>query len=354
MAAYKISIILLLSVGLIGIASIFLFQRDSDTHHHSVDLAAPSPSLEVLPDRIIARVTAQEALHPATTTPLDPDGPKSHWFYSEPIVLPDDIIISGFAVEIEDADFSTLHHVNVGVMGRLASLCTLYGLEKNLSIYELFTASRHTPQPALLPAPYGLPVRQGEALSIEFMTHPLASPHGAHHAEDQIVPTLKVTMFTDATRTEEARYLRLRLDDTPCVSPTAHQAFVIPVGTAPFVKKADAVGGSARYTFSKPGVIIVAGANFWPTKGGRNVTAYLNDDVIDVREAVPGDTPYEWRIPRTQVDIPFVADDTITISAEYNNPFLEPIQDGSGMYGFYYSYHKPIVFTSVRPSATTE
>ena len=341
---------LILGLVVVGVVGFVVFEGMGTTPDPSMPaIGSPEPSLEILPDRMIAYVTASEAPHPATTTPDDPDDPdepESDWVYTESLVLEQDAIISGFAVEIENADFHSLHHVRVGVADRPSTLCTIYYFNNNNSHDEIFTASQYTPDPVLLPSPYGLSVKKGELLSIEFVTQSLAGPHGSYDIEHSILPTLKVTMFNDAARTVEARYLRLRLDDTPCADPASHQAFVVPTSTESFKKRADPIGGSARYAFPKTGTILVAGGIFSPTKGGQNVTAYVNDSVIDVVEAVAGESSYEWRIPNINLNQSFSVGDTITISAEYQNPFETPIKDGSGMYGFYYSYGDPIVLQS--------
>ncbi len=343
MASRQIRTVLILGLGLLCIVGTVLLARSSLPTHLVKDQSGPAaPTFEILPDRVIVRVTASEVLHPATTTPHHPDAPHSDWFYSEPITLPEDIVISGFAIEMENADLSALHHTRVGVLNRMTTLCTIRSIETG-GMHDFFTASRETLDPVMLPEPYGLVWYAGERLAVEFMTHPMASPHGAHESTETITPTLKVTMFTDSSRTLIANYLRLSLDDTPCEEPQTHQAFVVPAATELYVKSADKVGGSARYIFPKAGRILIGGSNFWPRKGGENVTAYLNDAAFDVSKATAGETSYEWQIPHKTLDVAFSVGDTLTIDSLYTNPSDTPIKDASGMYGIYYTYEESIV-----------
>jgi hypothetical protein len=104
-----------------------------------------------------------------------------------------------------------------------------------------------------------------------------------------------------------------------------------------FTKTSEGNEPSSTYTFTSDGVIVSGGANFWPRKGGENVTVKLNSDTIETFTAQKGADGYRWNIPHSSKIIPVTAGDIIKIESTYHNPFTEPVKDASGMYGFYYA-----------------
>lgn len=334
-------------VSIVGIIAIVLFSAGffiftSDPVDTQAIASQPAPELEVLSDRIVVRVPATEMQLPATTSPAQPDGPQSDWYKSAPISFPDDVVITGFQLEVEGADFSALHHANVGLTNRIGPLCTDQTVVVNSLKNEFFTASRDSTDEIILPEPYGIVWQANDELVVEFMTHLVAAPHGPFPPDEKVQPTLKMTIFTDETRTVAAHFLRLRLDDTPCEYPMRHEAFAVPASDEPYLKQTSDSGRSDRYTFPRDGKVIVAGSNFWARKGGKNVTSYINGQVMHVSKAIPGEVEWEWDIPYKTLNIPFQAGDEISITSLYENPFPDPVKDASGMYGFYYTYGEPI------------
>ncbi len=336
-----------LGVLLVGVG---VYVWSSHTEHHAhfgtgLSGEALAPMEEHL-DRIILRVRAEENIPVADTTPAAPDGPHSQWFYSEPVSFATDKRIVGMEARILDADTDVLHHLAVGLVNRPATLCTMHFAQSS-GMHELYITSRQALDPVELPAPYALLVRAGEAIGVEFMTHAQAAPHGGHGAHEALQPTLEITLFTDDTRTHEAHFVRLRLDDTPCEDPLAHQAFVVPAETEAFTKRSSVaeIGGSARYELRQSGQILAAGANFWPRKGGESVTGYLNDVPFHTFTAEPGAESWQHNIPHLTNLISFAAGDVLTLSSVYRNPGPTPVLDAAGMLSVYYTFDQLIAQT---------
>lgn len=321
-------------LGLLGIGGVFWYITTHESHNSLSQSLVP---VEELSDRIVLRVQAKEHIPVATTTPVAPDGPHSQWFYSDPVAFPVDKKIVGMEARIIGADTDVLHHLAVGVGNRPATLCTMH-FAKMGGMHELYITSRQALDPVSLPAPYALHLAAGETLVVEFMTHAQAAPHGGHAAHEHVQPTLEVTLYTDESRTHEAHFVRLRLDDTPCAEPLAHQAFVVPPETNEFEKRSEDLGGSARYTFRESGTILAAGANFWPRKGGQSVTGYLSDEPFHTFMAELGASPWQHNIPHLTTPLAFMAGDVVSVSALYENPHSSPILDAAGMLSLYYTY----------------
>jgi hypothetical protein len=270
---------------------------------------------------------------PTTTAPQAPDGPDSHWFYSEPVTLERDTNITGFTISMDGADTSVLHHVSIGVLNRTAPICPWhYFVDKGA--HELYSASRVSLDPIEFPAPYGMPVKKGETIFVEFMAHPQT-----HEEARDITPTLVIELATDDQREEPITFTRLRLDDSPCAPPIAHQAFGVPTSTngAVFIKDSQGNEESSSVFFTSSTTIVLGGANFWPRKGGQDVTVFLNGDPIKQFTADKTNTKAEWNIPLSADPIAVPASSTIKIESSYINPFDTPVLDASGMYGFFHT-----------------
>jgi hypothetical protein len=315
---------------LIGGLGVFLF---TPAHHHDM-----TTSVTTTADTLTIKIPASHPMTPTMDGPENPDAPNSHWFYSDVITLDADTTITGFSIAMEGGDMSVLHHVSVNVLGRVPTICPRHFL-LNGGAHELYSASRHTLEPVVLPAPYGIQLRAGEQLMIEFMAHPQADPHGAHHAHEDLEPTLVVTLATDSSRTIPVDFMRLRLDDTPCAAPLPHQAFVVPTSTAAttYTKTADENKNSSSYKFTADTTIILGGANFWPEKGGQNVQVLIDQEPIATYTAEPDSNASKWNIPLSGDRMKIKAGSTIEIASTYKNPFTVPVLDASGMYGFYYT-----------------
>lgn len=287
---------------------------------------------------IVIKVPVTEILHATNTTPLAPDGPASHWYYSAPLQLQEDTVITGFSVTMEGADTSILHHAAVGIINRPATICTMHFAASG-GAYEIYSASRHTLQPVHLPQPYGIFLKAGESILVEFMAHAQATPHGTYSSDKTLEPTLVVKLETDSTRTNPVSFMRLRLDDSPCTDPLRHQAFAVPVSDSEtlFVKTSKDNEISSSFIFPATTTIITSGANFWPLKGGKNVAVLLNDKTVMEFTAEQGDAPYKWNIPISYQPLLVPAGTTLHIQSTYNNPFDKPVLDASGMFGFYYT-----------------
>jgi len=301
--------------------------------------ATTTPISSIRSDTAITiRMPATHKIIPTNDGPETPDGPNSHWFYSPLISVEEDTVVTGFTVAMEGADSSILHHVSVSVVGRIPTICPWHFM-KDGGAHEIYSASRHTLEPTKLPAPYGIPLAAGEQLIVEFMAHPQAEPHGAHTANSTLEPTLVVTLMTDDSHTTTVDFIRLRLDDSPCAPPLPHQAFVVPTSSVEtnFIKTAENNEPSASYQFTSSTTIVLGGANFWPQKGGQDVTVLLDNAPVEQFIAEPAANPSDWNIPLSLTPITVPALSTITIQSTYLNPFDVPVKDAAGMYGFYYT-----------------
>jgi len=145
--------------------------------------------------------------------------------------------------------------------------------------------------------------------------------------------------MTDDSHTTTVDFIRLRLDDSPCAPPLPHQAFVVPTSSVEtnFIKTAENNEPSASYQFTPSTTIVLGGANFWPQKGGQDVTVLLDNAPVEQFIAEPAANPSDWNIPLSLTPITVPALSTITIQSTYLNPFDVPVKDAAGMYGFYYT-----------------
>jgi len=313
-------------------------QYEPDNNHTQSDPASNFAESTQTDSAITIRVPASHRILPTLDGPEKSDGPNSHWFYSSPITVKADTVITGFSITMEDADEAVLHHVSVGILDRPSTICPAHFMFDG-GAHEIYSASRHMLEPVELPAPYGIQIQQGEQLIVEFMAHPQAAPHGAHDANHVITPTLIVTLTTDTSHTTPVDFIRLRLDDSPCIAPLAHQAFTVPTSTdaAVFTKTTAGNEQSSSYQFAASSTIVLGGANFWPNKGAQDVSVLLDDQPVARFIAQPVDTPSGWNIPFSDTPIAIQPGSVIAINATYRNPFAVPILDAAGMYGFYYT-----------------
>lgn len=331
----KKTLVILIAVGAVLLLGLWLKQVVGDNAPAAHREVGSTATLST--DSLVIRLPVGEQTAPQKVTPLEPDGKTSNWYYSTPFKVPRELKITGFSVEVEGADDSVIHHVSVMNSSRLPTLCPFHFVNTNFA-YELFTASRNTLDPVQLPADYGLFVAAGEEIEVQFMQQARAVPYGAHQADELIEPTLVVTMQLDDSVSKPAEFVRLRLDDSPCLDPVAHQAFAVPVQSEPLIRHSTSTpGGSERFTFPAAGGIIYIGANFWPMKGGEKVTSYIDDQPLWEFHPEAGDKDWQWNIPHQSGFVPFAAGDEISLSAQYTNPFKSPVLDASGMLGLYYA-----------------
>jgi len=314
----------------LAVVTVF-FHNLKPTSHHSEQV---NKNIQT-ESGITIEIPATHAMTPTTNTPQSPDGPDSHWFYSESVTIEEDTNITGFNISMNGADPSVLHHVSIGVLGRKANVCTQHYLVDR-GAFELFSTSRIVLDPISFPEPYGMPVKAGEVLFVEFMAHPQAQDHIHNH---EIQPTLVVNLETDTDREEPITFTRLRLDDSPCTQPLAHQAFVIPTSTdnSIFIKTSQGNEESSSVTFTSSTTIILGGANFWPQKGGQDVTVFLNNQPVKTFTADPTENLTGWNIPLWSENLAVPASSTIKIESSYINPFDTPVLDASGMFGFFHT-----------------
>ena len=291
-------------------------------------LVLQSPTAEVASEQktkttdstIIIRTPATQKMTPTSDGPQSPDGPNSHWFYSTPIVLEKDTIITGFDVSMEGADASILHHLLVSVVGKTPKICPAHTLAEGATP-GIYAASRHTLDSLQLPAPYGIPLEAGNAIVVEFMAHPQAFPNGLHTVDDALEPTLVVKLTTDDSHTTPVDFTRLRLDDSPCAPPLMHQAFSVPTSSSAisYTKTSENNEESSSFYFTDATTIVAGAANFWPNKGGKDVTVLLNDEPVVQFNAEPGVDATLWNIPPSYEPIIIPAASTIEITSTYNN-----------------------------------
>lgn len=282
---------------------------------------------------IIIDVKKGSDTHATSTTPADPDGAAATWTYSDPIVIEKDVAVSRIEISMNGAPSETLHHLSVVVLGRPDAVCTDGSHELN---DEIYTVSRNNLEPLEFQAPYGVHLQAGDVLQVEFMEHTREEPHGPGGMYHDHTLTVKLHTVDIKSRPIPLEFIRPRLDDSPCALPIAHQAFVVPPGDESFVREARGLE-DGRYVFSEDGVILNRSANFWPDKGGRSLSLYLNDQEVDRFVAEPLDKPWLYSIPNHQAPIPVSAGDILTIDAVYQNPFPTPIKDAAGILGLYFA-----------------
>jgi hypothetical protein len=287
--------------------------------------------------KVELRTSLAQFLQPRVSPPSAPDGKSSNWYYSKAFVVPEDMTIAAFSVEMEGGTIDMLHHARVILPDRAPIIC-VNNPEENQHGYEIYAVSRNTTDPMDLPDPYGIPLNQGERMQIEFMEHTRAHPHSQHAQHSDIKPSLLITLHRDDSRSIPVEYMRVRLDDSSCQQPSQHQAFSVPTSTESILTTSESTDESAGYIFPASGEIVLAGANFWPQKGGRQVSAYIDNELVHTFYAddVANVEPWQQNIPHMTDVVSFDAGAALTIAAEYQNPFDTPVLDASGMFGFYF------------------
>lgn len=298
-------------------------------------VALATSYLKAVPSEELITITVKKptVTHATSTTPAHPDGAAATWTYSEPIFIEKDVAISRIEVIMQDAPPETIHHLSVLVMGRADAVC---GHGSHELADEIYTASRNNLDPLEFPEPYGVHLKKGDVVRVEFMEHTRHEPHGPGGTYHDHALTVQLHTTDLENRPVPLEFIRPRLDDSPCALPIAHQAFEVPPGDEPFVRKAGGLE-DGRYIFVADGLILNRGANFWPDKGGQSLTVYLNDREVDHFVPTTLDKPWLYSIPNHVEPIPVTAGDVLTIDTVYQNPFQTPIKDAAGILGFYFA-----------------
>lgn len=341
---------LVIAFGMVGLMAVM--------RHFAPDFAPaeellPMKTEELAPDvPVIAsgenyELTAERLLMRAPLTEKDtmvhdvhahtPDGPHSAWSYHY-VKAPADMWVTGISVSVDNAPLEIIHHLAFGRYDEPSAVCR-ETTHKNFN--EYYTASRsNIHEPVVFPAPYGLFIEEGEQLILEVMTHILQPPHGpGFNATDPVTVQLDFALATaEDVRDRSVQFIRLRLDDTPCEEPVAHQAFAVPAQTEQFVRQSDdlSADSSDHYTFLNGGVLLARSANVWGSKGGESLTVFINEVEQETFRPYQDDQPWEWRIDAKHEPLNVSAGDVVTIKSVYTNTHDTPIKDASGMFGFYY------------------
>lgn len=264
-----------------------------------------------------------------------PDAPNSNWFYKT-IEVPEGMAVSKISVSVEGAPKEIIHHLSLGSVGKSDIVC---GNTTHANIKEYFTISRtNIHEEVVFPVGYMLPIVAGENLQLEVMTHILDKPYGPSeegYHDAAVNVTLEYESLAKSSKTP-LEFIRLRLDDTPCAEPAAHQAYKVPAHSG-IMKKFSDNGVSDTYTFPQAGTILNRNANVWGNKGGKSVTFLLNGKTIDVFNVRQGTDPWIWNIDQKTDAVTVAAGDTVTLEAVYENNESYDILDASGMFGFYFA-----------------
>lgn len=265
-----------------------------------------------------------------------PDAPNSNWFFKS-IIVPEGMAVSKIHVSVEDAPKEIIHHLRLGSIGKADAMCSNTNSYSNFK--EYLTVSRtNLHEDTIFPDGYMLPVSAGETLQLEVMTHILDKPygpseHGFHNAS--IMVTLEYKPLETSVDTP-LEYIRLRLDDTPCAEPLAHQAFKVPAKSGMTTKRSDN-GISDTYVFPQAGLLLNRTANVWGNKGGKSVSFLLNGNVAETFDVHQGSDPWVWNIDQKTRPVSVAAGDTVTLEAVYENNETQDLMDASGMFGFYFA-----------------
>ncbi len=290
----------------------------------------------------VLRVTAkiipylQAHIHPEG----DPDAPHAHWVGSDiSTIIPMDMWVTAIRPVITNAPPDILHHVLLYELGAENTVCP----NTFKSVREWYAASMNTMRaPVVFPEPYGIFFKKGTQLAIEAMEHTAEEPKGPGgiYTNVEIAVDLDYVSAENGGRNRPLTFYRLRLDDTPCSYPMRHEAFVVPIGSIPFIKKPnpEAKYDGGRHVFEKSGTIIGMGANFWPWKGGKVMRAFVNGKEVASLSAVKREESWGWNIPQYMKEVHVEKGDVIEAQMEYQNPYADKvIKDASGMLGFYFS-----------------
>ncbi len=285
-----------------------------------------------------------ETLVPHNDHAHTPDAPRSQWMY-DAITLEKDMAVTGIRAIVENAPPEVIHHLSFGTIGYPDVIC---GLTTHRNFREYLTLSRSNIYDQFeFPAPYALMMKAGENLSLEVMTHVLEKPFGPGGTYPDAVVKIELTYEeVGKGRTEPIAFIRLRLDDTECEEPIAHQAFAVPQGDSSFTRTSSSSSdnylreSSDTYTFAASGLILNRSANIWGTKGGESLDVLINDNIIETYTAILGDQPWKWTIPSKQEPIAVYSGDKMTIQSTYLQSSSTNIMDASGMFGFYFAPKK--------------
>ena len=346
----KRSISIVALIVTLGAVSFVVMQQLAQTEEAAYEQAMeePEPAAAVLASGGNYELTAERLLMRAPLTEKDtvvhdvhahtPDGPHSAWSYHY-LKAPADMWVTSISVSVENAPLEIIHHLALGRQGQPSVIC---GETINQMFNEYYTVSRsNIHEPIVFQSPYGLFIAAGEPLILEVMTHILQPPFGPGlTTTDPITVQLEFALATaDDIRDKPVQYVRLRLDDTPCEDPVAHQAFAVPAQTEQFVRQSNdlSADSSDHYTFPASGVLLARSANLWGSKGGESLTVFINGVEQETFRTYQDAQPWEWRIDAKYEPLVVSAGDVLTIESVYTNMHDTPIKDASGMFGFYYS-----------------
>ncbi|TSC61456.1 MAG: hypothetical protein G01um101448_340 [Parcubacteria group bacterium Gr01-1014_48] len=270
----------------------------------------------------------------------DPDAPHSHWTSSETsAIVPMDMWITAIRTLVRNAPPDILHHVLLYELGAKNPICG----NTFSQVREWYAASMNTMRdPVVFPEPYGIFFKKGTHLAIEAMEHTADEPRGPGglYTNVEIAVLLDYIPAKSTTRTRPLDFYRLRLDDTPCAYPMRHEAFVVLAKSGSFIKKPNIenIHEGGRYVFNRSGTLIGFGANFWPWKGGKMMSAVINGKNITSLFAQKLKESWAWNIPQYNKEVQVQKGDVIEAYMEYENPYKDKeIKDASGMLGFYFA-----------------
>lgn len=254
-----------------------------------------------------------------------------------------DMAVTGIKATVLNAPPEIIHHLSLVSQGTADEVC---GNSTHAGQREYFTVSRsNIYETVSFDAPYALYIQKGERLSLEVMTHVLEKPYGPGGSYPDALVNIELTYEDMSARTHPVSFVRLRLDDTECAEPLAHQAFAVPQGIGTFVRTSSSTTEKAgessdTYTFRTAGTLLDRGANVWGTKGGTSLRMFKNEELIETYDVVHGPEAWIWTIPSATTPLRVSAGDTLTIAADYVQATSTRIMDASGMFGFYFAADK--------------
>lgn len=278
-----------------------------------------------------------ETIYAHTDHVLTPDGPRSQWMYDY-LTVPYDMAITQIDVRTIGATNDIIHHLSLAELGVPGPLC---GSTTHSQAKEFFTVSRtNLDGPIEFPDPYVVLLKSGQELVFELMTHVLEQPYGVGGHYDDVTVEVTFTLAEEVAAMTPLEFVRLRLDESPCELPGAHQAFVVPAHSEEFRFRSQSMPDnlvSDRFTFPTDSYVITRGANIWGGKFGHSINVYKNETLLESYEPYQGAELWQWYVANRNDVLSVAAGDTFTLEAIYHNTSDVPVNDATGMFGFYYT-----------------
>lgn len=286
---------------------------------------------------IILETPTIEYLHPHKHEVSDTVHDHGHHVTvrSEVILAQEDLWITGFTFNMENAPYSTLHHAQLTDLDGVSNTCKDKGLPNELLSIGEDTLGSNTLQ---FDNPQGIFIPKGHRLEMFAMFHNPEPPVGFGGDYYDVSAKLELTyeLAKESDRHVPLRHYHLHLDDRAC---TGLYTFAVPPETTDFKRVPQYTDNDpAIVQFEEPGEIVYIGGHLHGWEGGKLLEFLKNGESIRQYETKRSDrSDMKWETPHHRESIKIEAGDVVSISATYDNPGPETVTGAMGIISFYFA-----------------